>query len=324
MNACAAGFLLHQPSRVVLCHIYPQNGPRADVDHPNRETFPLSPLFMKQSEIIDNLRREIKRLRTVISETSPDLQSLLKARGLSIYKCQPAQDLLLPEAAHIDSYYRKLLHYSFRIFLRDVIKHQEQFSVSQVTRYTSPAVAEEYIDYMVDIGLLEKLGSRTFRLARRPIRSFGATLEWLLAEIFTRELGVEAVWGVKFRRHGVGGDYDILAKINCSLLYMEIKSSPPKQMLANHIAAFLDRIGDLHPGISIFFMDTELRMNDKIVPMFEEELSRRDTHPPEIKRMENELFSVENTIFIMNSSGTIRGNIERILMEFFNPDMQTP
>jgi len=279
---------------------------------------------MKESEIIDNLRREIKRLRTVISETSPDLKSLLRARGLAIYKCRPAQDLLLPAAAHIDGFYAKLLHYSFRIFLRDVIKHQQQFSVSQVTRYTSPAVAEQYIDYMAEIGLLERLDSGSFRLAAGPVRSFGATLEWLLAEIFNRELGMEAVWGVKFRGQGVGGDYDLLAKINCSLLYMEIKSSPPKKVLANHIAAFLDRINDLRPAVSIFFMDTELRMKDKIVPMFEEELLRRNPHPPLITRVENELFALGSTMFIMNSAGTIRGNMERILMEFFKQHRQSP
>ena len=279
---------------------------------------------MKESEIIDKLRGEIKRLRSIIAKTSQDLESLLKTRGLTIHKSQPPQDLLLPAAPHLDSFYRKLRHYSFRIFLRDVIKHQEQFSVSQVTRYTSPAKAGEYIDFLLAVGLLEKSDSRCFRLVRRPIRSFGATLEWLLAEIFKRELGVEALWGVKFRGQGVGGDYDILARINCSLLYMESKSSPPKQVLASHIAAFLDRIGDLHPNISIFFMDTELRMKDKIVPMFEEELARRNAHPPRISRMEKELFAVGATLFIMNSAGTIRGNMERILMEFFNPDRQSP
>ncbi|MBU4264150.1 MAG: hypothetical protein KKC76_20055 [Proteobacteria bacterium] len=283
----------------------------------------LSALVMKESEIIDKLRCEIKRLRSIIAATSPDLPALLKTRGLTIYKSQPAQDLLLPDASHLDSFYRKLLHYSFRIFLRDVIKHQQQFSACDVTRYTSPAKAAEYIDFLTDVGLLEKLDNPSFRLAKRPIRSFGATLEWLLAEIIKRELGAEAMWGVKFRRQETGGDYDILAKINCSLLlYMESKSSPPKQMLPKHIAAFLDRIGDLHPDISIFFMDTQLRMKDKIVPMFAEELARRNDHPPQISRVENELFAVGSTLFIMNSSGSIRGNIERILMEFFNPDRQ--
>ncbi|MCK9296844.1 MAG: hypothetical protein M0P70_17400 [Desulfobulbaceae bacterium] len=102
---------------------------------------------MKESEIIGKLRDEIKRLRSIIATTSPDLESLLKTRGLTIHKSQPPQDLLLPAAPHLDSFYRKLRHYSFRIFLRDVIKHQEQFSVSQVTRYTSPAKAGEYLTF---------------------------------------------------------------------------------------------------------------------------------------------------------------------------------
>lgn len=275
---------------------------------------------MKESEIIDQLRSEIKRLRSIIAATSPDLASLLRTRGLTIYKSQPAQDLLLPPAPHLDSFYRKLLHYSFRIFLRDVIKHQQQFTVSQVSRYTSPAVAGEYITFLLDVGLLEKPDSHSFRLIRRPIRSFGATLEWLLAEICKRELGVEAVWGVKFRGQGTGGDYDILARINSSLLYLESKSSPPKQVLASHVAAFFDRINDLHPNLSIFFMDTELRMKDKIVPMFAEELARRNADPPAIQRVEKELFAVGDALFIMNAASSIRGNLERILMEFFKPD----
>ena len=96
-----------------------------------------------------------------------------------------------------------------------------------------------------------------------------------LCEIFRREFAAEAAWGVKFKRPRVGGDYDVIAKIDGSILYMEVKSSPPKQIYNSEIAAFLDRTSDLSPEISVFFMDTELRMKDKIVPMFEEELRKR-------------------------------------------------
>ena len=277
---------------------------------------------MKESDTIDNLRQEIKRLRRVIFETPPNLETLLRTRGLAIYKSEPLQDLVIPETTHIKDFYKKLLHYSFRIFLRDVIKHQEKFSVKNVAKYASPEVTEDYIRFMVEIGLVEPLGKEIFRLIRRPIRSFGVTLEWLLAEIFKSDFGVEAIWGVKFRRPGVGGDYDLLAKINSSLLYMEIKSSPPKQVYAKEVAAYLDRVADLNPKISIFFMDTELRMKDKIVPMFEDELLLKYPNPPEVRRMEKELFSIENKIFIMNAARSIRGNIERILIEYFKPSSQ--
>ena len=72
----------------------------------------------------------------------------------------------------------------------------------------------------------------------------------------------------------MGGDYDLIAKVDGSILYMEIKSSPPKQIYQNEISAFFDRVADLSPEISIFFVDTELRMKDKIVLMFEEELKK--------------------------------------------------
>ena len=142
---------------------------------------------------------------------------------------------------------------------------------------------------MTAIGLIEDVPGG-FRLSRRPIKSFGETLEWFVAEIFKREFSTEAIWGIRFKRPKVGGDYDIIAKVDGSILYMEVKSSPPKQIYQNEIAAFFDRVTDLSPEISIFFVDTELRMKDKIVLMFEEELKRRHESPPKVVRMEKELF----------------------------------
>ena len=277
---------------------------------------------MDESKTICLLRQEIKRLRKLLSETPPDLETLLKTRGLPIYKCEPDQDLLAPGAPHINAYYKKLIHYSFRIFLRDVIKRQEGFTITDVARFTSTKVTAEYITYLLEIGLLEQLPNRIFRLLKRPIRSFGVTLEWFLSEIFKREFGVEAKGGVKFRKPGIGGDYDLLAKINGSLIYMEIKSSPPKQIYPSEIAAFLERISELRPTITIFFMDTELRMKDKIVPMFEAELPAWHSHPPEVRRIEKELFAIGNALFIINAAGKIPANIERVLIEHFRGTAQ--
>jgi hypothetical protein len=101
---------------------------------------------------------------------------------------------------------------------------------------------------------------------------------------------------------------------------MEIKSSPPKQIYQKEISTFLDRVIDLHPEISIFFVDTELRMKDKIVLMFGEELKNRHTHPPEIMRMEKELFQIWDKIFIINAKDSISANIEKVLCRYFRRD----
>jgi hypothetical protein len=257
------------------------------------------------------LRDEIKRLRRTLSLLTPGIEVLLKRRGFRIYKKEPAEDLLLPEERHQDEYYAKLNKYSFRLFLRDVIKRQDFFTLQDVTRYATPGVTREYLQCVEEIGLVEEK-AHGFALARRPIKSFGETLEWYIAEMFKREFGSEAVWGVKFKRPGVGGDYDVIAKLDGALFYVEVKSSPPKQIYDSEVAAFLDRVADLSPEVAVFFMDTELRMKDKIVPMFEQELGRRRPESTAVIRMERELFEIDNRIFIVNAKESIAGNIERV------------
>ncbi|MBI4698899.1 MAG: hypothetical protein HY758_08355 [Nitrospirae bacterium] len=94
---------------------------------------------------------------------------------------------------------------------------------------------------------------------------------------------------------------------------MEIKSSPPKQIHANEIIAYLNRVEDLKPEIAVFFMDTELRMKDKIVPMFEAELLRRYRKTIAVERIVKELFHINKKIFIINSKDSIAANIETVL-----------
>jgi len=263
-----------------------------------------------------SLREEIKRLRRSLTELTPSLDVLLKRRGFRIFKREPADDLLLPDTAFIDEFYEMLKKYSFRLFLREVIKHQQSFGVEQVARYATAEVTKEYLEYLKHIGLITN-AQEGFKLAKGRIKSFGETLEWFVAEIFRREFEAEAVWGIRFKRPNVGGDYDLLAKVDGSILYMEVKSSPPKQIYQTEISAFFDRIMDLSPEISVFFVDTELRMKDKIVPMFEEESGKRHEVPPPALRLEKELFQIGDRIFIMNAKDSIPANIEKVLSRFF-------
>jgi len=263
-----------------------------------------------------SLRNEIKRLRKSLSELTPPLDVLLKRRGFRIYKKEPSEDLLLPLKEFQKDFYGLMKKYSFRLFLRDVIKHQHFFRLENVTRYATSEVTKEYLEYLRRIGLIEKI-SDGFRLSLGPVKSFGGTLEWFLSETFKLEFAVEAIWGIKFKRPKVGGDYDLIAKVDGAILYMEIKSSPPKQIYQKEITAFFDRVSDLLPEIGIFFIDTELRMKDKIVPMFEEELKGKYVHPPRIMRMEKELFQVEDKIFVINAKDSVTANIEKVLSWYF-------
>jgi hypothetical protein len=270
----------------------------------------------KTSDETEALRDEIRRLRKSLSELTPPLDVLLKRRGFRIYKKEPSEDLLVPENKFIGGFYEMLKKYSFRLFLRDVIKHQKFFRLENVTRYATLEVTRDYLEYMINIGLVEKF-SGGFRLSLGPIKSFGETLEWFVAEIFKVEFAAEAIWGIRFKRTMAGGDYDLIAKVDGAILYMEIKSSPPKQIYQKELSAFLDRVSDLSPEISLFFVDTELRMKDKIVLMFDEELKKRHVNPPKVIRLEKELFQILDKIFIINAKASIAANIEKILSLYF-------
>ena len=270
----------------------------------------------KSFDELSSLREEVKRLRVSLNLLTPGIGILLKRRGFVVYKKEPSEDLLIPSKIYLHSYYQMLNKYSFRLLLRDVIKQRGLFTLEQVTRYATPGVTKDYLDYLVSIRLIKKK-TDLYTLAKGPVRSFGETLEWYIAEVFKQEFGAEAVWGVKFKRPKVGGDYDVIAKFDGALLYMEVKSSPPKQIYDSEIAAFLDRVNDLSPEIAVFFMDTELRMKDKIVPMFEAELARRLSPPPDVTRMERELFQIQNRIFIINAKEDIVRNLEKVLYQYY-------
>jgi len=262
------------------------------------------------------LREEVRRLRRELRELTPPLALLLRRRGFAVHTKEPASDLVVPVAPFIDAFYRLLHKYSFRLFLRDVIKHQDRFTADLLTRYATHRTVSGYIDRLGRMGLVEPQGSAV-RLVRRPLLSFGPTLEWYIAELLKREFGAEVYWGVKFRGTRAGGDYDVLAKLEGFLLYLEVKSSPPKQIYDREVGAFLERADDLCPDMAVFLVDTELRMKDKIVPMFEQALAARGTGSPHPVRLERELFQVRDRLFIVNAKESIAGNIGAVLRRQF-------
>jgi hypothetical protein len=137
-------------------------------------------------------------------------------------------------------------------------------------------------------------------------------LEWFIAEMFKREFASSAIYGVSVKNTPSGGDYDVIASWNQRLVYVEVKSSPPKGIEQNEISSFFSRMDDILPDAALLFNDTQLRMKDKLVVMFEEELERRygkdsRTFYP-VERLIGELFHVRNRIFIVNSKKDVVEN----------------
>jgi hypothetical protein len=261
------------------------------------------------------LRSEVRFLKRLKSHDADSLLGMLQRRGMRILRMNPTDDLLFPPSAPKsleDEFYHRLHHYSFRLFLRDLIKYKEDVSVSELTRYCSAATASEYLRFLAGAGAVKEFAPGRFQVIL-PVRSFGGTLEWYVHRLLREEYAVPALYGVIFKGTQKSGDYDILADLEGMLIYLELKSSPPRGIEAYQVSAFLDRVEELIPHGAIFLNDTELRMKDKLVPFFEQALKARaqisGTAPPPAKRLVDEIFSFGENLFLMNSRKSVSANI---------------
>lgn len=243
----------------------------------------------------------------------------LKRRGFKVLTYNPKDYLIFPpgwDIAFEDALYEILKKYSFRIFIRDVIKNRKSFRVDDLLKYSTKQWVEKYIDFLLKRGIVEEIGEARFRLKSPAVFSFGDTLEWFVAKVFEKEFTSPALWGIRMSGARAGGDYDVIAFLEGNLVYVEVKSSPPKNVEEVEIAAFLKRVEELRPKMAIFIEDTKLRMKDKIVPFFEGLLKKKGL---KVKRLKNEIFSVEGKVFITNSAPDIVNNLGFCIRQYLQP-----
>lgn len=227
--------------------------------------------------------------------------AMLERRGFEVSSTNPTEYLVFPpdlDRTIEDELYGLLKKYSFRIFIRDVIKKRASFRVDDLMKYSSREWVERYVAFLHKRGVIEKAGPGGYRLVSENVFSFGDTLEWFVSRVFERELGCPALWGVRLGGLSAGGDFDVVASVEGRLACVEVKSSPPKNVEVAEVAAFVKRVEELRPDLAIFLEDTRLRMKDKIVPLFEEVLEGSDLRA---RRVRDETFSVGPRLFITNS-----------------------
>ena len=280
---------------------------------------------------VQNLSKEIESIKVISLEDPSSVEKMFKMRGIQIFRKNPTDRLFFsPElsAFYRTRFYELMKKYSFRLVLRDMIKHQDRFRIQDLTHYCSSRVAKEYCDLLCEMGSIVRNGKGWYRTWVSPLYSFGPTLEWFIAEMFKREFASPAIYGVNVKKTPSGGDYDVIASWNRRLVYVEVKSSPPKGVESSEVSTFFSRIEDLLPEVAILFNDTQLRMKDKLVVMFEEELERRygkesKTLYP-VERLIEELFHVQHRIFIVNSKKGVVENFHVCLRDYLQHGANEP
>ena len=265
------------------------------------------------------LHQQIEKIKKKLEGAFFPIEEVLRRRGLIFRSPNPTDNLLLPldiSPAKERQFYEMMKRYSFRIFLREIVARANLPPLSRPDRwgrFCSLEIEEEYIRFLLQCGVLRE-GKEGYTLAKETVRNFGGTLEWFVAQVMEREFSSSSIWGVRFDHLAAGGDYDVLSWAERNLLCLEVKSSPPKHIEGIEIGAFLDRIEALKPNLAILLVDTELRMKDKLVVLFEEQLAARSAEgPPWIHRLFDETFVMQDHVFVTNSKPNLITNIARIL-----------
>ncbi|HUL29428.1 MAG TPA: hypothetical protein VLZ03_03150 [Thermodesulfobacteriota bacterium] len=277
---------------------------------------------------VRSLTQENESFKTASLEDPSPVERMLKMRGLEVLRKNPTDRLFFPPGLPLSDkvrFFEMMKKYSFRLVLRDMIKYQDGFRVQNLTRYCSSKVVQGYCDQLHEMGAIIENGSGVYQTCISPLYSFGPTLEWFIAEVFRREFASPAIYGVSLRNTPSGGDYDVIAPWNQRLVYVEVKSSPPKGIEQSEVSSFFSRMEDILAEIVLFFNDTQLRMKDKLVLMFEEELGRRygkrsRTRYP-VERLVEELFHVRNRLFIINSKKDAVENLHYCLRHYLRHEI---
>lgn len=273
------------------------------------------------------LQREVTELRREADLRRRPVEIFLQQRGFPVLSHGASAQLLLPQtasSAHGNLFYNLLRRYSFRLFLRDLIQYPEGDDPAVLSRYCSMRTVHSYLRSLSDLGIVETIPGKGYRLIAGHVPSFGPTLEWYVCEIFQREFLSPAIFNVRLDGTRHGGDYDVVAVVAGFLACVEAKSSPPRGVELPAVAAFWNRLRELEPHLAIFLVDTELRMKDKIVPLFEEAMfeSAREREAVAVERLVDEIFHIGHAVYLINSRRGIYTNMRRCVRDFLQKERQ--
>lgn len=241
--------------------------------------------------------------------------AMLVRRGLNPRLSRPDLPFnsKLPEDALV-AIAARLHHYAFRLFLRGAILAPAGFLPTEATRYLAAEPARAMAEDLVTLGLAERRGGGRYRLLTRA-RSFGGTLEWWMARELGARLGLAVATGVRTGARGVGGDLDMVATAEGKLIYVELKSAPPKHLTDAEIGAFLRRVRAVRPDVTLFAMDTALRLGDRVLPMFEGALSQDRDTPPAPRRLVHDTWSLTPHVYVVSAKESLVENACRAIAE---------
>ena len=258
-------------------------------------------------------------------EIELSIEKTLIRRG---YQCSKSpslfERLLVPwEKKALDGLYTIMTNHENRAKLKNICSIKNEINPNDLCKKAgwSSERINAFIKDLISFKILrDTTNISSFSLFNQQAE-FGANLEWYIAEIFQRELYYTSGWGIHIEEAPDGGDYDVVARAEDKIIYVECKAKPVKNITKNEFLSFFRRDNFLRPDLSIFFIDS----NDSLNPLIEslKELTGteiRDNFFNDLKEMP--LKHIGGRLFLIN---TQRESIKQRIMEClrFNHRFQT-
>jgi hypothetical protein len=210
--------------------------------------------------------------------------------------------------------------YGFRIFLKsiwpDLLSGKENHIVLPATQYLSVKKEQEFYQLLKKYGVF-KLFRQLKKDSASSIFRYDLFFSEFLREQLWEKYSILSLLNVKILDYNEGGDIDMLCFLNDRLFTFEIKTSPPNNVQIMEIGAFLKRARQFNQWIHIFFIDTTLRLEDKIIPMFEESLYYQDGEESFIQnpvsKIEENAYLISPNILIANVKPRLSIRLRRLI-----------
>jgi hypothetical protein len=271
---------------------------------------------------------EIKALAKAVHDEMYSIENTLKRRGYVYAGEGHTKNVILPgRQADIERFFQYMSSRTFRNILKKIVVKKHDIRQEDFETECSQDKLHKYLGFLESSGVLNKEPSSSFSLAL-DVDEFGYTLEWYVAELFKRELGCTAAWGVRVKDISVGGDFDVLARIEAQLACVETKATSPESVTKPEIRHFLQRDREFDPDISVFLVDTKNNLSglitafeEVITSAMDESISIRDpNYRRKIQQLNNfrGIYHPFPRMFIINSKPSILTNLRRCLKYYFD------
>lgn len=248
--------------------------------------------------------------------------SVLKWRGFTIEGRGNNRDILLPldrtvlSGETCNEFRRLFAHISFRKVCREIILGRGDLET--LGQIASGAI-EEYINFLKGLDVIEVVDSNV--VLTRPLDNIGLTLEWYVADLCQSDFGGSSEWSVELSdvEHG---DYDVIAWLPPSLIYVETKSSRQSELDESVLGKFFKRGQELTPELAILLVDTEESLEELMQRLsnviwriaggtgWEQRISSLPDY-----RLGNVGFGYRR-YYVMNSDPSIRTQLQRCLRHY--------